>query len=125
MGFFSSNRDGNKGSTSDDIYRFKSTCNASLTGKVIDVTSGALVPGAKVSLFDDGFNLLSELNVGEDAVFNFSDEVIVIKNILLEQKMECFILLMKNSLKYLMSKVIDLEMSLTSQDCPRMIWDVF
>ena len=48
-----------KGSTSDDIYRFKSTCNASLTGKVIDVTSGALVPGAKVCLFDDGFNLLS------------------------------------------------------------------
>ena len=30
MGFFSSNRDGNKGSCSDDIYRFKSTCNASL-----------------------------------------------------------------------------------------------
>lgn len=119
MGFFSSNRDGNKGSTSDDIYRFKSTCNASLTGTVIDVTSGALVPGAKVSLFDDGFNLLSELNVGEDAVFNFSDEVICNQKYIVRAENGVFYSSDEKQFEVLNeSKVVELEMSLTSQDCP-------
>ena len=119
MGFFSSNRDGNKGSTSDDIYRFKSTCNASLTGTVIDVTSGALVPGAKVSLFDDGFNLLSELNVGEDAVFNFSDEVICNQKYIVRAENGVFYSSDEKQFETLdQSKVVELEMTLTSQDCP-------
>lgn len=119
MGFFSSNRDGNKGSTSDDIYRFKSTCNASLIGTVIDVTSGALVPGAKVSLFDDGFNLLSELNVGEDAVFNFSDEVICNQKYIVRAENGVFYSSDEKQFEVLNeSKVVELEMSLTSQDCP-------
>ena len=83
------------------------------------MTSGALVPGAKVSLFDDGFNLLSELNVGEDVVFNFSDEVICNQKYIVRAENGVFYSSDEKQFEVLNeSRVIELEMSLTSQDCP-------
>lgn len=119
IGFFSSNRDGNKGSSSDDIYSFKSSCDASVSGKVVDVSTGDLVPGAKVTLLDDGFNVLSEITVGEDAYFSFTSEIVC------NQK---YIVKAENGVYYTPdekqfeieneSKAVKLEMNLSSQDCP-------
>lgn len=54
-GYFSSNKDGGQGS--DDIYKFLETkrlkCLQELNGVITDAESGATLPGAKVSLFNN------------------------------------------------------------------------
>ncbi|MDA6072750.1 OmpA family protein [Flavobacterium sp. AC] len=54
-GFFSSNKKGGQGS--DDIYKFlekrKLKCIQELSGVITDAVTGAILPGAKVSLYDD------------------------------------------------------------------------
>ncbi|MCR4031322.1 MULTISPECIES: OmpA family protein [Flavobacterium] len=54
-GFFSSNKDGGQGS--DDIYKFLETrklkCIQELEGIVTDSESGIVLPGAKITLYDD------------------------------------------------------------------------
>ena len=54
-GYFSSNKDGGRGS--DDIYKFLETrklkCIQELNGIVTDVKTGIILPGAKVSLYED------------------------------------------------------------------------
>ncbi|MGE6356924.1 OmpA family protein [Flavobacterium sp. NPDC079362] len=54
-GFFSSNKEGGQGS--DDIYKFLETrklkCIQELSGVITDAVTGAILSGAKVSLYDD------------------------------------------------------------------------
>lgn len=54
-GYFSSNKDGGQGS--DDIYKFLETkklrCIQELNGTITDSKTGAVLPGAKVSLYDN------------------------------------------------------------------------
>lgn len=75
-GFLTSNRDGGKGS--DDIYQFIETkslrCNQELAGIVIDLESGIILPGAKVSLFDVKFNLLNTFVADTEGHYNFEVE---------------------------------------------------
>lgn len=58
-GFFSSNKDGGQGS--DDIYKFLETkrlkCIQELEGVVTDLDTGTILPGAKVTLFDNQMNV--------------------------------------------------------------------
>lgn len=58
-GFFTSNKDGGQGS--DDIYKFLETrklkCVQELTGIITDAATGTILPGAKISLFDNQMNL--------------------------------------------------------------------
>jgi outer membrane protein OmpA-like peptidoglycan-associated protein/tetratricopeptide (TPR) repeat protein len=72
-GFFTSNRDGGKGS--DDIYTFSklpiTVCKQLLRGVVTDQYSGLILANAKVSLFDDVFNLIKETTVGTDCKYSF------------------------------------------------------
>ena len=60
-GYFSSNKDGGKGS--DDIYTFletrKLSCEQLLYGLITDAETGAVLPGAKVSLYDKNLSLLN------------------------------------------------------------------
>ena len=55
LGYFSSNKDGGQGS--DDIYKFLETrrlrCIQELNGVITDAKTGAILPGAKVSLYDN------------------------------------------------------------------------
>ncbi|TDE26871.1 MULTISPECIES: OmpA family protein [Flavobacterium] len=61
-GFFTSNRTGGKGY--DDIYKFTETrklaCEQSLTGVITNNETTKILPGTKLSLFDEKFQLLKE-----------------------------------------------------------------
>lgn len=79
-GFFSSNRDGGIGS--DDIYKFIETkklapkikCKQSLEGIVTDTETGLILPNCKVSLLDENFKLLKEMQSNDKAEYVFEVE---------------------------------------------------
>lgn len=62
-GYFSSNREGGKGS--DDIYKFKELTklkfDQTITGLITDLDTGVVLPEAKISLYDENFKLLKQV----------------------------------------------------------------
>ncbi|MDT0554369.1 OmpA family protein [Patiriisocius hiemis] len=73
IGYLSSNRDGQNGSIGDDIYRVQEKCEITIVGVVTDVDSGALLPGAEVSLLDANNNeVVEKVIVGDDASYSFT-----------------------------------------------------
>ena len=121
-GYISSNRDGNRGSASDQIYYFKpSKCVVEITGLVRDINTGNLMPGATVKLLDMGMNIIAEQIVQQDARYSFPEEV------------ECgqaYYLITENGLAYSIAETtfvapttsqsvsVDMEIETFSQDCP-------
>ena len=121
-GYISSNRDGNRGSASDQIYYFKpSKCVVEITGIVTDTNTGNLMPGATVKLLDMGMNVIAEQIVQQDARYFFPEEV------------ECgqaYYLVTENGLKYSIAETtfvapttsqtvsVDMAIETFSQDCP-------
>jgi outer membrane protein OmpA-like peptidoglycan-associated protein len=75
-GFFTSNRDGGQGY--DDIYKFLETkrllCEQELYGEITDLETSVILPGAKISLFDSRFNLVSVTNSDEKGNYSFNVE---------------------------------------------------
>jgi outer membrane protein OmpA-like peptidoglycan-associated protein len=75
-GFLSSNRDGGQGY--DDIYKFLETrkliCEQFLSGIVTDLETGAILPGAKVTLFDEKFNKIAEVIADDKGYYEFEVE---------------------------------------------------
>lgn len=71
LGFFSSNRDG--GSGYDDIYTF-TVCTHTLTGLITDIDTKAILPNAKVILFDDKMNKISETTSSDKGAYSFKIE---------------------------------------------------
>ena len=71
LGFFSSNRDG--GSGYDDIYTF-TVCTHTLSGLITDVDTKEILPNAKVILFDDKMNQISETTASEKGAYSFKIE---------------------------------------------------
>ncbi|RMA58456.1 OmpA family protein [Ulvibacter antarcticus] len=74
LGYLSSNRDGEKGSIDDDIYRIQEKCVIELIGTVFDENSKELIPGAEVTLLDENNKVINTIIVGEDAAYNFTVE---------------------------------------------------
>ncbi|MFB9108746.1 OmpA family protein [Flavobacterium gyeonganense] len=76
QGYFSSNKDGGKGS--DDIYKFLETrrlkCSQELYGLITDQATGMILPGAKVSLYDRDLNLKSTIYADDTGNYNFKVE---------------------------------------------------
>ena len=121
-GYISSNRDGNRGSASDQIYYFKpSKCVVEITGLVRDSNTGNLMPGATVKLLDMEMNIIAEQIVQQDARYSFPEEV------------ECgqvYYLITENGLAYSIAETtfvapttsqsvsVDMEIETFSQDCP-------
>ena len=121
-GYISSNRDGNRGSASDQIYYFKpSKCVVEITGLVRDSNTGNLMPGATVKLLDMGMNIIAEQIVQQDARYSFPEEV------------ECgqsYYLITENGLAYSIAETtfvaptssqsvsVDMAIETFSQDCP-------
>lgn len=72
-GFFTSNRTSGHGF--DDIYKFTETkkleCEQILTGTITDKETGDLIAEAKLSLFDEKFQLLKENTADEFGHYNF------------------------------------------------------
>lgn len=72
LGYLTSNRDGEKGSTDDDIYRIQfSSCRVELVGIVVDEKTGVIIPGAKVVLLDEDNKQLAETISDANAAFSF------------------------------------------------------
>ncbi|MBL0738371.1 OmpA family protein [Flavobacterium sp. GN10] len=75
-GFFSSNKDGGQGS--DDIYKFLETrrlrCTQELYGIISDAETGAALPGAKVTLYDDQMNLKNSAVADGTGLYTFDVE---------------------------------------------------
>ena len=74
-GFLSSNRDGGQGN--DDIYKFVETrpiwCEQLLHGVVTDAQTKAILPGAKVILFDEKFKQLQETVADAEGKYEFKE----------------------------------------------------
>ena len=71
LGFFSSNRDGGNGF--DDIYTF-TVCTHTLSGLITDIDTKEILPNAKVILFDDKMNKISETISSDKGVYSFKIE---------------------------------------------------
>lgn len=75
-GFFSSNKEGGQGS--DDIYKFLETkrlrCVQELYGAITDAETGAVLPGAKVTLYDDQMNLKNSAVADGSGLYSFAVE---------------------------------------------------
>ncbi len=75
-GFFTSNRDGGLGY--DDIYKFleqkKITCQQLLYGEITDLATAELLPDAKVTLFDNQFNILNTTISDDKGNYSFTVE---------------------------------------------------
>ena len=72
LGYLTSNRDGEQGSTDDDIYRIQfSSCKVELAGIVVDAKTGSLLPGATVVLLDADNMQIEETIADKDAAFSF------------------------------------------------------
>ncbi len=71
LGFFSSNRDG--GSGFDDIYTF-TVCTHTLSGLITDIDTKEILPNAKVLLFDDKMNKISETISSDKGSYSFKIE---------------------------------------------------
>ena len=121
-GYISSNRDGNRGSASDQIYYFKpSKCVVEISGLVKDSNTGELMPGATVKLLDMGMNIIAEQIVQQDARYSFPEEV---------ECGEAYYLITENGLAYSVAETtfvaptssqsvsVDMAIETFSQDCP-------
>ena len=71
LGFFSSNRD--EGSGFDDIYTF-TVCTHTLSGLITDIDTKEILPNAKVILFDDKMNKISETISSDKGAYSFKIE---------------------------------------------------
>lgn len=71
LGFFSSNRDGGTGF--DDIYTF-TVCTHTLSGLITDIDTKEILLNAKVILFDDKMNKISETTSSDKGAYSFKVE---------------------------------------------------
>ncbi len=71
LGFFSSNREG--GSGFDDIYTF-TVCTHTLSGLITDIDTKEILSNAKVILFDDKMNQISETTSSDKGSYSFKIE---------------------------------------------------
>ena len=74
IGYLSSNRSGAAGSIEDEIYRIRGKCVITIVGTVFDKESGALLPGAEVTLLDSDNKVVNTVIVGQDAAYNFETD---------------------------------------------------
>jgi outer membrane protein OmpA-like peptidoglycan-associated protein len=73
IGFFSSNREGGKGY--DDIYKFLELrpikCEQELNGIITDVTTGEILPGSVVTLYDNEHKIINSIKSDEKGYYSF------------------------------------------------------
>ncbi len=71
IGYLSSNRDGDQGSISDDIYRVQEKCEITITGIISNELTGDPLPGAIVYLLDDRNKEVATVTADENGRYNF------------------------------------------------------
>ena len=72
LGYVSSNRDGQQGSSDDDIYRIQFyNCQIDITGTVVDSESQTPIAGATVQLLDENNQQISQQIASDKGTFSF------------------------------------------------------
>ncbi|MEZ4811069.1 MAG: OmpA family protein [Allomuricauda sp.] len=72
IGFFSSNRNGNAGSASDDIYRFREACvPQTLQGTITDAKTHLPLEGTQVTLLDEDNGIVAQTTSASDGTYSF------------------------------------------------------
>ena len=72
LGYVSSNRDGQQGSSDDDIYRIQFyNCLIDITGSVVDSESQTPIGGATVQLLDENNQQISQQIASDKGIFSF------------------------------------------------------
>lgn len=71
LGYLSSNRDGDQGSVSDDIYRVQEKCEITIVGGITNVVTGEAIPGAIVTLLDSNNSAIETVTAGKDGSYTF------------------------------------------------------
>lgn len=72
IGYFSSNRSGNAGSISDDIYRFWEKCGIiNIEGVITDANTGNPIHESLVTLLDENNAIVSQISTNANGVYKF------------------------------------------------------
>lgn len=72
IGYFTSNREGDRGSKSDDIYQIWERCQITIQGPILDEETNELIPNAEVALLNSNNDVIQTMTVGDDAIFTFN-----------------------------------------------------
>lgn len=76
IGFLSSNRDGEKGSASDDIYKVREACVIQiLEGVISDAETSLPLQGARVTLLNDDNKTIAWTATNADGLYRFDDDL--------------------------------------------------
>nr|WP_299346002.1 OmpA family protein [Allomuricauda sp.] len=76
VGFLSSNREGEKGSASDDIYKVREACAIQiLEGIISDAETYLPLPDARVTLLDDNNKTVAWTTSNVDGLYRFDDDL--------------------------------------------------
>lgn len=75
LGYLSSNRDGDQGSISDEIYRVQEKCEITIVGAITNKVTGVAIPGAIVTLLDSNNSALETVTAGNDGNYSFTTMV--------------------------------------------------
>jgi len=71
IGYLSSNRDGEEGSISDDIYIVREKCEITISGVVSNKATGEVIPNATVFLLDDKNQQVAQVTSDENGNYSF------------------------------------------------------
>ena len=75
LGYFSSNREGNSGSSSDDIFAISENCMPIIYGAITDANTGDPLQGSMVYLLDEDNNIISQLVTESNGNYEFDEDI--------------------------------------------------
>ncbi|MEX0313906.1 MAG: OmpA family protein [Allomuricauda sp.] len=121
IGYLSSNRDGNAGSISDDIYRVWEKCGViSIQGIVSNSKTGEPLTASMVTLLDENNNEISKIPSDNNGFYVFKDSLDCNKRyaIRAEHSTKEYNPIEKNIVTPRGTHTIDVNMELIPPDCP-------
>lgn len=121
IGYLSSNRDGNSGSISDDIYRVWEKCGTiSINGLVTDIDTDTPLQAARVTLLDNDNNEIGKLEADSKGRFVFKDSLDCSKHYALRAETEdnTYIPVEKRIVTPRGTHTLEVNLELTKADCP-------
>ncbi|MBT8263173.1 MAG: OmpA family protein [Bacteroidia bacterium] len=71
IGYVSSNRDGEKGSVADEIYRVQERCEVTIAGTITSDVDNKPVANATVTLLDENSIVVKTMTAGPDGTYSF------------------------------------------------------
>ncbi len=119
MGFMSSNRDGNEGSVSDDIYRIWEICGEIvIQGIISDKKTGEAIKNATVQLLNKNDRVVSETKTNEQGNYRFGDFLNCTEKYTINAKYRDYEPNQKSVTTPRGSDVVQTDIELTPPECP-------